>query len=195
MNINLTHYKHLLLLVSIGFCLMSCQSDYQKMESRELASGKIVNDLFLDLELGMPKKEFYATCWELNKQGVLLNGPTELSIEYIVDMPSKKETTMRFYPKFSDDKIYLMPVDYAYKGWAPWNEDLSVEILRADVLALYEQWYGEGFIEVSSEDGSQVAFVKIDGNRRIRIYKKNLSTVRAEIVDLKIQKQLEENPS
>tara|TARA_R110002072_G_scaffold146492_1_gene293480 strand:- start:148785 stop:149282 length:498 start_codon:yes stop_codon:yes gene_type:complete len=165
------------------------------MESRELASGKIVNDLFLDLELGMPKKEFYATCWELNKQGVLLNGPTELSIEYIVDMPSKKETTMRFYPKFSDDKIYLMPVDYAYKGWAPWNEDLSVEILRADVLALYEQWYGEGFIEVSSEDGSQVAFVKIDGNRRIRIYKKNLSTVRAEIVDLKIQKQLEENPS
>lgn len=143
----------------------------------------------------MDKKDFYEKCWEMNKQGILVNGPTELSVEYNVEMPSAIPTKMRFYPKFEQDKIYLMPVDYSYTGWAPWNEELAVEKLRADVVALYEQWYGEGFIEVSSEDGSQLVFVKIDGNRRVRIFKKNLSTVRAEIVDLKIQKQLEENPS
>ncbi|SMP31340.1 hypothetical protein SAMN06265367_10772 [Algoriphagus winogradskyi] len=165
------------------------------MEDNELASGETFNELFLGLELGMEKKTFYEKCWKMNQEGILLNGPTELSIEYKVEMPSGLPTKMRFYPKFDQDKIYLMPADYSYDGWAPWNEDLAVEKLRADVVALYEQWYGDGFIEVNSEDGSQVVFVKMDGNRRVRIYKKNLSTVRAEIVDLKIQKQLEEYPS
>ncbi|WP_111316669.1 hypothetical protein [Algoriphagus chordae] len=164
------------------------------MESAQLASGKLENSLFLGLELGMDKKTFYAECWEMNKEGILINGPTELSVEYQVDLPSAKPAKMRFYPKFNDDKIYLMPVDYTYEGWAPWNDELAVEKLRADVLALYEDWYGEGFIEVKSEDGNQVAFVKVDGNRRTRIFKKNLSTVRVEIVDLPILHQIE-NPA
>ena len=165
------------------------------MEEKELASGKIQNDLFLGLELGMDKKIFYEKCWEMNKQGILLNGPTELSIEYQVELPSALPSKMRFYPKFNQDKIYQMPVDYTYEGWAPWNEELSVEKLRTDVLALYEKWYGPGFIEVKSEDGNQVAFVKVDGNRRTRIFKKNLSTVRVEIMDLNIQHELEKDPA
>ena len=62
-------------------------------------------------------------------------------------------------------------------------------------LELYEKWYGPGFIEVKSEDGNQVAFVKVDGNRRTRIFKKNLSTVRVEIMDLNIQHELEKDPA
>ena len=89
------------------------------MEEKELASGKIQNDLFLGLELGMDKKIFYEKCWEMNKQGILLNGPTELSIEYQVELPSALPSKMRFYPKFNQDKIYQMPVDYTYEGWAP----------------------------------------------------------------------------
>jgi hypothetical protein len=58
-----------------------------------------------------------------------------------------------------------------------------------------EEWYGPDFFEVASEDKSLIAFVKIDGNRRIRIFKKHISTIRADIVDLKIQKELVKEPA
>jgi len=173
--------------------LISCQSEYQKIEQEELSSGEINNELFLDLELGMVRKDFFQTCWDWNKKGVLSNGPTELSVEYNVILPSGKDAKMRFYPKFEDDKIYLMPVEFTYEGWAPWNEELSVEKLREDVVAQFEEWYGPGFFEVSNEDRSLIAFVKIDGNRRVRVFKKSLSVVRAEIADLNILKSLGEN--
>lgn len=173
--------------------LFSCQSEYERLEKKELNSGKKVNELFLGLELGMDRKSFFDTCWELNKQGKLTNGPTELSVEYKAEMPSGNPASMRFYPKFEQDKIYLMPIEFVYEGWGPWNEDLSVENLRADVVKLFEEWYGPGFIEVTNEDKSQIVFVKIDGNRRIRIFKKHISAVRVEISDLPVEKKLKEN--
>ena len=174
------------------FTTLACQSPYEKLESEQLASGKVANDLFLGLSLGMERKEFFETCWDLNKKGVLNNGPTELSVEYKAELPSGKTAKMRFYPKFEDEKIYLMPIEFTYEGWAPWNEELAVEKLREDVVKLFEQWYGPGFIEVSNEDKSQIAFVKMDGNRRIRVFKKHISVVRAEISDLPIERKLKE---
>lgn len=174
------------------FTTLACQSPYEKLESEQLASGKVANDLFLGLRLGMERREFFETCWALNKKGILNNGPTELSVEYIAEMPSGNPAKMRFYPKFEDEKIYLMPIEFTYEGWAPWNEDLAVEKLREDVVKLFEQWYGPGFIEVTNEDKSQIAFVKMDGNRRIRVFKKHISAVRAEISDLPIEKKLKE---
>jgi len=173
----------------------SCKSEYEKLEEKELSSGKKVNELFLGLELGMTKKDFFQTCWDLNKKGLLTNGPTELSVEYSPNMPSGNPAKMRFYPKFDQEKIYLMPIEFQYEGWAPWNEELKVENLRNDVIALFEEWYGPGFIEVSNEDKSKVVFVKMDGNRRIRIFKKHLSAVRVEISDLPVQKLLNQEES
>jgi hypothetical protein len=165
------------------------------MVEKEMASGKTVDDLFLGLKLGMTRKEFYETCWELNKQGVLTNGPTELSVEYDAPLPSGKTAKMRFYPKFEDDKIYLMQIEFTYDGWAPWNEDLTAENLRSDVIAMFESWYGAGFIEVSNEEKSQLAYVLVNGNRRVRVFKKHLSVVRAEILDLKVEEEIEGDPS
>lgn len=179
--------------LTFALFLFSCQSEYKKLEKKELSSGKQVNELFLGLELGMDRKTFFETCWELNKQGKLSNGPTELSIEYQTEMSSGNPARMRFYPKFEQDKIYLMPIEFTYEGWAPWNEDLSAENLREDVVKLFEEWYGPGFIEVTNEDKSQIVFVKMDGNRRIRIFKKHISAVRVEISDLPIEKKLKEN--
>ena len=194
---NLLHlrFSKLLFISFLVISIVSCKSEYEKMESRELGSGKVVNEIFLGLELGMDKKAFYEKCWELNSKGLLTNGPSELSVEYNAPMPSGNPAKMRFFPKWEDDKIYMMPVEFTYEGWAPWNEELAVEKLREDVVKLFEEWYGPGFIEVANEDKSQIAFVKVDGNRRIRIFRKQLSIVRAEIVDLKIQKLKAENPS
>lgn len=187
----LLKYTNLFLLL----VLFSCKSDYEKMEEKELSSGKKVNELFLGLELGMEKKDFFQTCWDLNQKGMLINGPSELSVEYQPEMPSGNKAKMMFYPKFEEDRIYLMPIEFQYLGWSPVNEDLAVEKLREDVLQLMEQWYGPGFIEVSNEDKSKIAWVKIDGNRRIRIFKKHISAVRVEISDLPIQKRLSQPES
>jgi hypothetical protein len=54
---------------------VSCKSEYEKAESRELASGKTANELFLGPSLGIDKKKFHQTCWDLNREGVLSNGP------------------------------------------------------------------------------------------------------------------------
>lgn len=191
----MTHRCFLTYARVLALCLLlfSCKSEYQKLEEKELASGKEVNELFLGLELGMPKRDFFETCWQLNKQGKLTNGPTELSVEYSASMPSGFPAKMRFYPQFDQEKIYLMPIEFTYEGWAPWNEELSAEKLREDVVKLFESWYGPGFIEVRSEDKSQVVYVKMDGNRRIRIFKKHISAVRAEISDLPVEKKLKGN--
>lgn len=180
---------------SLGFALFlfDCQSEYKKLEKKEFAFGKEVNELFFGLELGMDRKSFFETCLELNQQGKHSNGPTELSIENKSEMPSGNPARMRFFPKFEQDKIYLMPIEFTYEGWEPWNEELSAEKLREDVVKLFEEWYGPGFIEVSNEDKSQIGFVKIDGNRSIRIFKKHISAVRVDISDLPVEKKLKEN--
>src|SRR5688572_28692216 len=101
-------------ILALSLLLFSCKSEYEKLEEKELASGKKVNELFLGLELGMERRSFYETCWQLNKEGKLTNGPSELSVEYNVEMPSGKQAKMMFYPKFEHDKIYLMPVEFSY---------------------------------------------------------------------------------
>lgn len=184
-----------ILLVCLISILLSCKTDYQKLEENELSSGKIENELYLGLELGMSKKQFFETCWQLNQEGILNNGGGDLSVVYKLTMSSGKPATMNFYPNFYQDKVYLMPMEFSYDGWATWNEDLSAENLLKDTIALFEKWYGKGFIEVANEDRSQVAYVKMDGNRRIRIFKKHISAVRAEIVDLPVQKKLESDNS
>lgn len=187
------HIKSISSILSVFLLLLviSCKTEYQKLEEEELSSGKVENDLFLGLKLGMTKKEFFETCWELNSQGILVNGPSELSVVYQLELPSGNSAKMQFYPEFNEDKIYLMPMEFSYDGWAPWNEELSVDTLLKDTIAQLEAWHGEGFIEVSNEDRSQVAFVKMDGNRRIRVFKKSISKVRAEIADLPVQKKME----
>lgn len=185
---------YLLLASSFLLFLTACGSEYQRLEKRELASGKVVKELFFGLELGMTQKDFFDACWALNKKGMLTNGPSELSVEHSLVFPSGNPGKMRFYPNFEDGKIYLMPVEFSYDGWSPWNKDLAVEVLRTDVVKLFETWYGEGFIEVTNEDKSQIAFVKMDGNRRVRVFKKSISSVRAEISDLPVQKLVSQKP-
>jgi len=96
---------------------------------------------------------------------------------------------MNFYPDFHEGKIYKMPVLFSYTAWSPWNEHLGADSLLVDVVNLYEQWYQDGFIKVSSEKKG-TAFIMIKGNRRISIYKKSISEVEALYTDLLVEKEL-----
>ncbi|WP_245889593.1 hypothetical protein [Cecembia rubra] len=179
----------------MSLMLLACQpkSEYQRIKEKELASGKMVEELFLDLRFGMGRKEFFTTCWEHNKNGVLTNGAHYLQVQYKPVMPSGKDALMHFYPQFEDNKLYYMPMEFSYPNWFPGNEEYSNEKLLEDVLGLLKEWYGEGFFEVANRDRSVSAFVKIDGNRLIRVFKKNLTTIRVEMLDLRVKDLSEMN--
>ena len=172
-----------LMVLAIASCTQ--QSEYDKLVERELASNVRQDSLFLGITMDMNRKEFYAHCWDLNKKGVFTNGVGNMSIKYDLENELKFPASMQFYPKFGEDKIFEMPVDFQYNDWALWNKDMSNEVLLEDVKNMLEKWYGGGsFMEVVSEDGNQKILVKVDGNRRIRLWKRNVSTVRVIFTDL-----------
>ncbi|GAB5525246.1 MAG: hypothetical protein Roseis2KO_31180 [Roseivirga sp.] len=181
------------LLIVLGASACTQKSEYDKLVEKELATNVRQDSLFLGIRFDMDRKEFYAHCWELNKQGVFTQGVGNMSIQYNLDDELKFVGSMQFYPTFTDSAIYEMPVDFQYTEWALWNDKMSNDVLLQDVRALFEKWYGGEFIEVESNDGTMSILVKVDGNRRVRIFKRNVSTVRAVITDLTVLNELKKN--
>ncbi|MDZ4680385.1 MAG: hypothetical protein SH848_12335 [Saprospiraceae bacterium] len=183
------------LIYSAFFCVLtifwSCSqtSEYKRMEARELASGERHDSLFLGIYLGMSSKDFYAHCWEMNKKELIKEGMNNSSVQYI-PKELKHPGKMYFYPKVWEDKIYEMPISFVYDAWAPWNKELFADSLQVDVRRMFEVWYGEGFMEISHPQRGP-AFVKMDGNRRITIWKEDDQRVRASITDVPTEKIVE----
>ncbi len=165
------------------FLLTGCQHPYREKVKEELASGIRYDSLFLGVSLGMERKAFYDTCWKLNKRGLVMQGPSNMSVEYRTKDLLKYPALMRFYPGFYENKIYEVPATFSYEAWAPWNKQLSADSLVEDVKDLMDKWYGKGYIEIDQKDGKK-AFVKVNGNRRISIYKVSDQYVHAVFTDL-----------
>ncbi len=181
------HLGYLIFLLALAtFSACSEGAKYKRMEARELASGERHDSLFLGVHLGMTSKDFYAHCWEMNKKQLIKEGMNNSSVQYIpkeLKYPGK----MYFYPKFWEDKIYEMPISFTYDAWAPWNKNLFADSLQQDVRHLFESWYGEGFMQINNEKRGP-ALVKMDGNRRITIWKESDQVVRASFTDVPVEK-------
>ncbi len=163
--------------------LIYCKSKYESMLERESARHIRKDSLFLDLYLGMPSKEFFARCWEMNKQHVLMMGPGNLSARYMIDSLMRFPTYMDFYPTFNGDSISEMPMKFTYRDWGPWNKTYACDSLLSDVAQLAHQWYGDGFIKVSKKKKGDI-FVKVEGNRQVKFYKTEPNEVHMIITDL-----------
>jgi len=174
--------KHTFLLIAFllaaAMATTSCTTrmKYKYKLRRELASGERHDSLFLGLSLGMTQREFYLHCWRLNQKGLLRQGTGNSTAEYNVEKELKYPATMNFYPAFENNRIIEMPVTFKYNGWAPWNKALSADSLQQDVLNWYKKTYGDDFLKVAHPSRGH-AWVRIDGNRRITIYKKDDMTV------------------
>ena len=173
-----------ILILLVGASMFSCQvkSEYQRMKARELASGVQQDSLFLGMYLGMTRDSFFKHCWELNKQEILTHGQMNISVEYKL-AELRPSTKMNFYPNFYQDKIYEMPVLISDSSWAPWNKSASSDSIKTEVKELMEDWYGKGFIKVEHPTRG-MAWVKVDGNRRISIYRQDDRNVRVVFTDL-----------
>jgi len=183
-----TRTNLLLLLLISGFIISGCspRAKYERMLKHELASGVRYDSLFLGLYFGMPEKDFYMHCWNLNHKGMIKQGESNTTAELELKDELIHPAVMDFYPKFNQGKISEMPVMFKYKGWAPWNKALSADKLQTEVQKWYEKTYGKGFIKVKHPIHG-IAYVKIDGNRRITIFKENDLHVWAVFTDLTVK--------
>jgi hypothetical protein len=161
-------------LIGIFIFLLQCNqsSRYNHMVKKGLESGERHDTIFLGLYLGMSSKDFYSHCWELNKQGLIRQGAGNTSVLYELSDELKATVDVNFYPTFFEDKIYEMPVTFRYKAWAPWNKQFSGDTLQLELRNIFQEWYGVGFIEIDHPLKGK-AFLKVDGNRRISLYKGN----------------------
>ena len=154
----------------------------------ELAKGVRYDSLFLGIYLGMPQKEFYMHCWQLNKKGLIRQGSNNTSVYY--KMPDFKDTVeANFYPAFYKDKIWKLPVKLNFQAWAPWNREYSSDTLENDLVGKFFDWYGTGFRKVLNAR-NEVAYYKIDGNRLISIFKDDDQYVWAVFTDLIVYNEL-----
>lgn len=177
----------ILIVLSSGLIIGSCtpRSKYDRKLRQELAGGVRNDSLFMGMYFGMPEKEFYLHCWELNKKGLIKQGPSNTTVEYIMKDELKYPASMNFYPSFTDGKISEMPAKFQYTGWAPWNKSLSSDSLQIDVLRWFEQKYGDQFMKIDHPQRGS-AYVQISGNRRITIFRENEMTVWAVFTDMSV---------
>lgn len=170
--------------------LVGCSSNevtYQKLVQEGLESGERVDSLFLGYYLGMHRNDFHIKSWEMNRDEKM-TGIT--NIEYKFD-GLKSRATMTFYPTFVDDKIVAIPVSYGYDAWAPWNEEYWPENLLQDLIDYYEEEYDTRFTYVLLPFSNEYAYVSVEGNREIRMYKNSENTVMVEFIDLSVLNPLE----
>ena len=181
----------LLLLLISGFIVSGCspRAKYERRLKQELARGVRYDSLFLGLYFGMPEKVFYVHCWNLNKKGLVIQGEGNATVLYELKNELKYPAAIDFYPKFNNGNIYEIPVRFFYRAWAPWNKELSGDKLEIEVLHYFEKLYGTGFIEVKHSKRG-IAFLKVDGNRRISIFKQDDSHVWALFTDMLVKSGL-----
>jgi len=191
-----TRINWLLMILISASVISGCspKTKYERMLKHELASGVRYDSLFMGIYFGMPEKDFYIHCWKLNKKGLIRQGDSNTTVLYEMKDELKYPADMDFYPKFDQGKIFEMPVRYVYKGWAPWNKNLTSDKLIVDILMYYEKTYGSGFIEVKHRVRGS-AYVKVNGNRRITIFKQDELHVWAIFTNLLVKKSWNDSAS
>jgi len=169
--------------------LCSCKSEYEAYVDRELSSGIEVDSLLFDLHMGQSRKEFYDHCWKLNKQKVIKQGGgANIQLDIPADelYPERGGIKLLFYGAFDENKIMRgMNFTYSYRAWAPWNKNLHADSLLVHLQQkLIDDFGGNDWLSVELPKSQKTAHVKIDGNRKMLLYKKDNQQVSMKIRDL-----------
>ena len=185
--------KCVLLLLAIGlFLACEIKSEYSKLLKNELESGKSYEELFLGMEMGQTKDDFYKICADLNKKKLITSGARNLYPEYILypkDRVEKgKKIRMSFMGIFNDDRIMRgMDLRFNYFTCVDWKKEYHSDHLIKEIKDTLLLWYpGNDFIEIDLklDPKYKFAYVKVDGNRQITVYKIDARDVAVKIEDV-----------
>jgi hypothetical protein len=174
-----------LLLIFIG--LSSCQSQYDQTVKKEMASGRSIETLKFNLAFGDTKKEFFAKCWELNKKGLIKQGPKNQYVAYELKKKGAPSITHLFYGIFNEEqKMVGLDMEFSYDGWSPWTPELQSDKLLFVAMDTLKNWYpGNDFFLLKNKKLKTNTYVKIDGNRQIIIHTQGDKDVKVTLEDLR----------
>jgi hypothetical protein len=93
---------------------------------------------------------------------------------------------MSFFGIFDDDNIIKgLDLRFNYYTWSSWNKELSSDYLIEEIRDTLLLWFpGNNFFALDLENDEKFAYIKIDGNRRIRVYKIDAKDVAVKIEDI-----------
>lgn len=130
-----------LILIFCGACLLN--SGCKNASGSQLDFDTQLDSVHMGVQLGMGRQAFYDHCWDLNKQGKnITQGHHNTSVMYMDSLNFKYPVDVNFYPTFNEEnKIYILPVRYEYKSWAPWNKEAYSDKLLVEVIELMEKSY------------------------------------------------------
>lgn len=178
-----------LALLILSIAIQSCNSPSFNSPENDFSKP---DSLFLGFYLGMPRKDFFDHCTELNSQQKITQGPGgTTNVEHKISGTFGADVSMRFYPTFIEEEIYEMPVTYTYESWAPWNKEFSAVVLFPKILESFKSIYGDDFKVVNHRYQGKV-YYKMDGKRRINLFIKDEQFVQAIFTDMKVEKRLKE---
>ena len=110
---NMLRSKYLILLSACFFIvtMYACKKEnkLQRTINKELQSGERYDSLFLGLKFGIDLQSFYDHCWDLNRQGIVKEGPRNMSVEYIFKDSLNNPIAFNFYAQRDetiDGKIF-----------------------------------------------------------------------------------------
>ncbi|MDZ7649951.1 MAG: hypothetical protein U5K54_24030 [Cytophagales bacterium] len=173
----------------LGITLSGCfQSDYTRLVKSELAKGVRYDSLLLGIRFGDSRDDFYGKCFDLNKQQLVREGPGNTAVQYMFTDSTvhAKPTEIRllFMPKYDEKNIITeMNMEFSYRGWTPWVPELQSDTLKVKTMEILMEWYkGNEFVIAHVQDTEQ--FVKLDGNRRVVIYKLDPERVVVKVQDI-----------
>jgi hypothetical protein len=176
--------------------MVSCESDYSKFVKRELATGVKNDSLFFGMKFNDSKKDFFDICKELNEKELVTHGPQNKFVKY--NMKSNggdvSNIQMLFYGIFDKDGMKVFDRDkkmtglnmrFSYSAWAPWNKNLYSSELIPVLKDTLKKWFpGNEFMTVDIKEINKKTYVKIDGNRQIKMYVLDDEVVAVKIEDL-----------
>jgi hypothetical protein len=168
--------------------ILSCESDYSKLVKRELATGVKNDSLFFGMKFNDTQQDFFDICKELNSRKLVTHGPNNKFVQYFIKPDKENESSiqMLFYGIFNKERIMTgVNMRFSYSSWAPWNKQYYADELIPKLKDTLLKWFpGNEFIKVDIKELSKETFIKIDGNRQIKMYTLDDSVVSVKIEDL-----------
>ncbi len=174
----------------LSIALSACQtSEYTRLVQSELASGQQFNEMLFGMQMGAPRQSFFDRCTQLNKEKKVTQGKGGIFVEYrIFPKDSSKIADvieMQFYGIFKDSILSGMDMRFSYSGWSPWNDQYQPKALIEPLKDSLLRWMpGNDFLEIQLDEPSMKAWVKVDGNRQIKMYPFNDYQVAVKIENL-----------
>jgi len=185
------NFKNTLKVFVLAGALVGCTSEYEKKVKEGLALKEDHPELIFDIEMGQTQKDFFGKCWELNKKGLVAQGPSNQYVRHVLDQNSPlyqpdKNMELLFYGLFDEANIIRgMRFRISYLGWGPWIEDMQSQYLMRSVKTMMMELYGGNpFFELNEKVNDHPIAVKIDGSRQITVFVFDNRFVHAIIEDL-----------